>query len=238
MEASEFIQLVEKRDEKACLEYIDKHDGFNDIIVDDALQRNMLQFVCTRELDNVAMALIDKKCDLQHQNIYGYTALMYASWNKLKNVTAYIIDRYTDTATRVTNCGSSEMMYICRRDDIENTIKMMECGYDIYYKNHKNETLFTLAVDRKLIPIMKKLIDIDTHFAQEFKTLHNDPHHEETGFDIDIMKYCHDKHDAYKREIIMLMNDASPTNALYQSFHTTYAVQLVDIICDFILLPI
>ncbi|AYV79853.1 MAG: hypothetical protein Faunusvirus64_6, partial [Faunusvirus sp.] len=36
--------------------------------------------------------------------------------------------------------------------------------------------------------------------------------------------------------IIDAMNDASPANVLYRSFHTTYAVELVDIICDFILL--
>ncbi|AYV79850.1 MAG: hypothetical protein Faunusvirus64_3 [Faunusvirus sp.] len=50
------------------------------------------------------------------------------------------------------------------------------------------------------------------------------------------MKYCVDKRDAYKNKIIATMNDVSPTNMLYQSFHTTYAVELVDIICDFILL--
>jgi hypothetical protein len=119
---------------------------------------------------------------------------------------------------------------------VDNVIRMIYRGYDIYHKNDIGESLFTRAIQYKTEEIVIKLIGIDTNFIDEFNTWYCDLWHTKDVFYYNIIKYCIDKYDGYKREIIMVMNDASPTNALYQSFHTTYAVQLVDVICDFILL--
>ena len=228
----EFIELMRTGDEDKCIEYIMKYDDFYGAI--SIYQENMLQIACGSQLATVAMALIDRKCNLTHQNRNGSTALMYASCYGLNNVVAYIIDHSTDIATRNSAHGTSEMMYLCARRDEENIIKMIEYGYDIYYKSDIKRSLFTEAIYYKLGEVVKKLMDIDTNFINELN------HYTEIKdmFYHDITKYCRDKYDAYKDTIIATMNDATSTNALYQSFHTTYAVGLVDVICDFILLQL
>ncbi|AYV79424.1 MAG: hypothetical protein Faunusvirus13_17 [Faunusvirus sp.] len=234
---NEFVRLVRIQNEKDCLEYIAKYDGFYDATVDMHDRMNMLQLACTYKLDQLAIALIDKKCNLTHQDNGGFTALAYASYHDLTHVVTYIIDKLTDRTTRTTLYLQSEMMYLCDCSrDTKSVIKMIDCGYDIYYKNHRNESLFTVAINCRAGEIIIKLIDIDTDFIKEFNTLYTNPKCKKNKFHHNITKYCVGKYDAYKCEIIATMNDASPTNMLYQSFRTIYAVKLVDIICDFILL--
>ncbi|AYV79410.1 MAG: hypothetical protein Faunusvirus13_3 [Faunusvirus sp.] len=232
---SEFIQLVDTHDQDKCIEYINKHNLYN-AIINKHIALNILQFVCMRNLSHVAMALIDRKCDLTHQNVSGFTAMMYASSYGSGNVVAYIIDKSTNIMTLNTLYGVSEMMFICNNEDVENVIKMIDRGYDIYYKNNNNESLLTSAIYHELDKVVMKLIDIDTNFIDEFKTLYNKPKLKKDAFYYKIIIYCIDKRDSYKKIIIDMMNDASPTNALYQSFRNTYAIQLVDVICDFIIL--
>ena len=239
---TEFIILLNTGKIKECLEYIDKYDDFCD--ASDGHQ-NMLMSACMYQSEPVAIALIDKKCDLTYQNKNGFTALMYASCYALKNVAMYIIDNMADTTTRKIYNGISEMMYICFDPYVDCVIRMIDRGYDIYYKTDDNETLFTKTVFQQMEQVVKKLIDIDTNFIDEFSALYNnnppyvkDKFYIKDKFYDNIVKYCHDKYSDYKREIISAMNDTTPTNALYQSFRNTYAVELVDVICDFILLRI
>ncbi|AYV79594.1 MAG: hypothetical protein Faunusvirus25_12 [Faunusvirus sp.] len=239
-----FIDLVRACNETGCLEYIAKYDDFYDAIIDNGSRPNMLQMVCANKLSKVAVALIDRKCNLTYQNSYGFTALMYANCYELKDIVTYIIDKSMDCTTRITTYDElSEMMYLCDyRHDVKNIIKMIDCGYNIYYKNKYHRSLFMVAIDNCLEQVVKKLVDIDTCFIDEFKQYYDTEtdtdRFKNPKFDMTIMKYCVDKRDTIKREIITTMNYASPTNMLYQSFHTTYAVELVDVICDFILLPI
>ncbi|AYV79805.1 MAG: hypothetical protein Faunusvirus55_3 [Faunusvirus sp.] len=245
---NEFICLVQKRNEHKCIDYINKYNDFYDAEFDNCFKASVLQTVCANELDQVAITLIDKKCNLTHQDISGFTPIMYASCYGLQNVVTHMIDNLADTATRKTNNGTSEMMYLCQGRDVNNIIKMIDRGYDIYYENDsngENESLWIRAIIWEIKGVVEKLIDIDIFFADKFNTKYRHKkdeftkyRHRRDEFYINILKYCSDKRDVYKHTIIATMNDASPTNALYQSFHTTYAVQLVDIICDFILLPI
>ncbi|AYV79815.1 MAG: hypothetical protein Faunusvirus57_3 [Faunusvirus sp.] len=112
---------------------------------------------------------------------------------------------------------------------------MIDRGYDIYNKNKYRDSLLRIAIGQNMIQVVKKLADVHDDFADQFKccykTLKKDDLYN------NIIQYCDDKRDSYKHKIIATMNDASPTNALYQSFRNIYAVQLVDVICDFILLP-
>ena len=232
-----FIGLVKACDETGCLECIAKYDDFYNAIAANYSGINMLQLACLYRLEHVALTLIDRKCDMRHRDNYGSTALMYAICYGLTNVVADIINK-SDVATRITLSGSSEMIYLSAYKDEKNIIKMINRGYYIYYKNDRNESLFTEAIVYKLKEVMQKLIDIDTCFAEEFNILYRNMAYMKDEFYHNIIKYCVDKRASYKYTIIATMNDATPTNALYQSFHTTYAVQLVDIICDFILLPI
>ncbi|AYV79848.1 MAG: hypothetical protein Faunusvirus64_1 [Faunusvirus sp.] len=234
---TEFIRLIKTRDETGCLLYIAKYDDFYDAVVDDDEEENMLQLACIYRLDRVAIALINKKCDLIYQDKFDITALMTASHYGLKNIVAHIIDNLTDITTRKTCYGKSEIMYLCGTKDEGNIIKMIDRGYDIYYKNDKYGSLFTEAIGYKLSKVIKKMIDIDTDFANQFNTQYSRSKYKiRSYFYNTIVKYINDKHDTYKHEIITTMNEASPTNALYQSFRNTYAVGLVDVICDFILL--
>ncbi|AYV79362.1 MAG: hypothetical protein Faunusvirus11_1, partial [Faunusvirus sp.] len=236
---NEFMKLAQSCDVSNCLRYIDEYDDFYDAIVDDTYDGNIyyniniLQFVCKYKLQQVAIALIDKKCDLTYQNENGYTAIMYASFFGLRDVVAYIIDNLTDVITRINRSDVSEIMYICTNEDDDNTIKMIDRGYDIYYKTKYDRTLFIEAVSNELTQVVTKLIDVDTDFIEKFNIYYCETTHIKYKFYDDVVKYCHDKHDAYRHEIIATMNSASPENALYQSFHTIYAVELVDIICDF-----
>ncbi|AYV79814.1 MAG: hypothetical protein Faunusvirus57_2 [Faunusvirus sp.] len=106
-----FAKLVCSHDEQGCLKYIDKYDDFyNAIHIDNDV--NMLQLACAHILNRVAIALIDKKCDLAYQNKYGLTSIMYASWYGLTNVVSYIIDKSTDITIRTTQDGTSEIMML------------------------------------------------------------------------------------------------------------------------------
>ncbi|AYV79720.1 MAG: hypothetical protein Faunusvirus42_5 [Faunusvirus sp.] len=239
----EFLKLVETNDEDKCIEYINKYNDFYDAIYSldtygGVVKRNILMYICINKLSRVAKALIDKKCDLTFQDEYEYTALMYASSYGLYDVVAYIIDNSLDMTTRCNHkLKLSEMMFLCyKRDNNANIVKMIDKGYDIYYKNDGDESLFTEAINNGRNQVVKKLIDIDTDFINGFNTYYNK--RIKNAFYDDIMKYCAAKRDTIKCEIITTMNEASPTNALYQSFHTTYAVGLVDVICDFILLKV
>ncbi|AYV79592.1 MAG: hypothetical protein Faunusvirus25_10 [Faunusvirus sp.] len=234
----EFMKLVYTRDENRCIEYIKKYDDFYDTIVDGYTAQNILQFVCVRRLNRTAMALIDQNCDLTHQNAWGTTALMFASCHELNDVVIHIIDKLMNTETRNSAYGTSEMMYLCNSKDVENVIKMIDRGYDIYYKNDMKGSLLTRAIIRKVEKVAMKLIDIDTNFIDEFNISYHNLELTKDAFYYDIIKYCACKRDTIKREIIATMDDASPANALYQSFHTTYAVELVDVICDYIILHV
>ncbi|AYV79419.1 MAG: hypothetical protein Faunusvirus13_12 [Faunusvirus sp.] len=260
----EFIKLLKTQSEDKCIEYINKYNDFYDTIYANQGDENMLMYTCHRGLSRVAIALIDKKCDLTYQVGCGYTSLIYASLYLLYKVVAHIIDNSQDTITRCSKIGRqcSEMMFLCRDSNNNSSlIKMIDKGYDIYYQtSYDKESLITEAIEYENVDIIKKLIDIDTDFAKIFNIYYkkykiknykydaivkyiNDRHnaykHEIIATMNDaIVKYINDRHNAFKHEIIAIMNDASPTNMLYQSFHTTYAVQLVDVICDYILLPI
>ncbi|AYV79589.1 MAG: hypothetical protein Faunusvirus25_7 [Faunusvirus sp.] len=242
----EFIKLVDTGDEDKCIEYINKYNDFYDTIYDKwtswgITKINILMHTCWRRLPKVAIALIGKKCNLTyHDDSRGYSALTVASINQLHDVVAHIIDNLSDTTTRFYSTGSaiSEMMYLCLNgNNNANIIKMINKGYDIYYHSpySKSVTLFTTAVRYGNMDMAKKLIDIDIDFAEKIKIYYGE-HKIDDNFYNRIVKYINDKRDAYKHTIIATMDDASPANALYQSFHTTYAVGLVDIICDFILL--
>jgi len=106
----EFVKLIEARDETGCLEYIAQYDGFYDAIADNYSQANMLQWACAHKLSMVATKLIDQKCDLKHQDRGGFTAIMYASFHDLMDVTTYIIDKSTDRTTLIANQMSEMMM--------------------------------------------------------------------------------------------------------------------------------
>ncbi|AYV79417.1 MAG: hypothetical protein Faunusvirus13_10 [Faunusvirus sp.] len=245
----EFMRLLNMGDENKCIEYINEYDDFYDTTYrtryyGSVEEQNMLMHACDHRLSRVAKALIDKKCNLTYQDKSGYTALMTASTNNLCDVVTYIIDKLPDTTTRCLTYGHqySEMMSLCcyseNNNNDANVIKMIDRGYDIYYMTYHNQTLFRTAIEYKLENIVTKLIDKDDDFISQFKQYYDIQWWTEDGFYYNIAKYCTNKRDGVKREIIATMNDASPANMLYQSFHTTYAVQLVDIICDFILLPI
>ena len=112
----------------------------------------------------------------------------------------------------------------------------------IYITNIKNikngdHSLFTYAIGDMRGDIVKKMIDIDINFADEFNrnTSYKIFGNTKEFYD-DIEKYCCDKRAAIRDEIILTMNDKSTANILYQSFHKTYVVELVDMICDFIIL--
>ncbi|AYV79808.1 MAG: hypothetical protein Faunusvirus56_1, partial [Faunusvirus sp.] len=146
----------------------------------------------------------------------------------------------SDTTTRTFNTGSniSEMMFLCGdNNNNTNIIKMINKGYDIYYHSpyDMSVTLFTRAIKYGNMNMVKTLINIDINFAEKIKIC-CDKYKMEGNFYNTLAEYINDKRDTYKHTIIATMDDASPTNALYKSFHTTYAVGLVDIICDFILL--
>ncbi|AYV79584.1 MAG: hypothetical protein Faunusvirus25_2 [Faunusvirus sp.] len=232
-----FMKLVQFNNENKCIEYINKYDDFYNAIYRNNSHPNMLQLACAYRMDNVAIALIDKKCDLTYQDIDGYTAMMIASCFGLKNVVAYIINNSTDIITRTLQDGESEILYLHHKQDVDNIIRMIDRGYNIYHETVDNRTLFTSALSCESERVVKKLIDIDTDFIEEFEMLYY-LDHMGGKFCNNIAKYCVDKYDGYKHEIIAAMNDTSPTNILYQSFRNTYAVELVDIICDFILLKL
>ena len=235
---NEFMKLVITGNENKCIEYINEHDDFYNATIYNQGKINMLQLVCSRHLEKVAMALIDKKCNIIYQDMYGWSVIMYAKFYGLNNVVTYIIDNITDVTTRATHRGMSEMMYICGSAYSDHIIKMIDRGYNIYYRSVADESLFIIATNLRIYQIVKKLIDIDTNFIDEFNTIYHNLKLKRDEFYYDITKYCADKRDGYKHEIIATMNDASPANALHQSFHTTYAVELVDIICDYIILHV
>ncbi|AYV79718.1 MAG: hypothetical protein Faunusvirus42_3 [Faunusvirus sp.] len=241
-----FIKLVDTGNEYKCIKYINKYDDFYDTIYYEpglaAEISNMLIYVCKRGLSRVAIALIDKNCDLTYQDNYGYTALMIASSYGLHDVVAYIINNQQDTTTRCSEYGynHSEMIHLCHNTNPNgndtNIIKMINRGYDIYYKS-LDSSLFTAAIQCKNTNLAEKLIDIDINFVEEFK-IYCEINKVDTNFYNTIVKYINNKHADYKDTIIATMNDASPANMLYQSFRNTYAVALVDVICDFILLKV
>ncbi|AYV79364.1 MAG: hypothetical protein Faunusvirus11_3 [Faunusvirus sp.] len=239
-----FAELVDRRDEIACLKYIGKYNTFyNSQYYNYSM--NMLQRVCEVRLNKVAIALIDKNCDLTYQGEMGQTALIYAYNSGLQDVVTHIIDKSRDTVTRCimmndlsfySSLSYSEMMYICAYNNKYSTthiIKMIDRGYDIHY-NNSDISLLTIAIQTNE-QIVKKLIDIDVDYVEWFDTYCR-KHNFKRQIYCNIRKYSHDRYDDYKGAVIAAMNDTSPTNALYQSFRNTYAVELVDIICDFILL--
>ncbi|AYV79413.1 MAG: hypothetical protein Faunusvirus13_6 [Faunusvirus sp.] len=103
----EYARLIKACDEKGCLEYIANDDDFHN-----TKYRGMLHLACEYRLNKVAIALIDRKCDLKYQNSYGVTALMLARYNNLEDVVAHIINNSTDTKTRGTCYGTTEMMML------------------------------------------------------------------------------------------------------------------------------
>ncbi|AYV79463.1 MAG: hypothetical protein Faunusvirus15_14 [Faunusvirus sp.] len=231
-----FIKLAQTHDETACLEYINKYDNFANLICKN--MSNMLQIACDYKLTNVAFALIDKNCDLAYRDEYGSTALMDAHTSGLHTVVARIIDKIPDITTTTFGVKKiSEIMYLARyRTDADNVIKMIDRGYDVYYKTVGGVSLLTIAVDKQSHKIIKRLIDLDTYFAEQFKKYYND---KKSGFFYHtITRYCKSKRATYRDTIIAVMNDPSEHNILYQSFRKTYVVELIDIICDFLILPI
>jgi len=240
----EFVKLVREYEEQDCIEYIAKHDGFYNAVLDydygDVCKSDMLQMVCMRGLNRVAIALINKKCDLIYQDMDGWSAIMCASYKGLHDVVKLLIDNITDHTTRISFTGLSEIMHVCISNDVDNTLKMIDCGYDIYYKSNINNTcyqsLFTVAIYHEVEKIVYRLLDTDICFADEFNILYHNPTREKTEIYNNIMKYCQNIRNTYKQRIIATINDASSGNTLHYAFRNIYAIELVDIICDFIIL--
>ncbi|AYV79462.1 MAG: hypothetical protein Faunusvirus15_13 [Faunusvirus sp.] len=234
-----FRKLARQNDEIGCLKYIDKHDNFRNIIYDDT---SILQYACDWRLKQVAFGLINRNCDLVFQDKRIHmTAMCHASNSGLISVVAYIIDKLPDTKTRYLFSGTSEMMYLCNNNrNVNNILKMIKLGYDIYYKldrhiynTRTDKSLLTAAIDAKLEPIVKKLLDINNNFIAEFNAYYDVRSLKKDEFHDNIVNYY--TKILYRQAIITEMNDVSATNMLYQSFRKIYAVDLVNIICDFII---
>ncbi|AYV79852.1 MAG: hypothetical protein Faunusvirus64_5 [Faunusvirus sp.] len=237
---NEFIRLLGEYDEKSCLEHIDKYDDFYNVTYSGS-DINMLQYACMYRLVNVAIALIDRKCDLTYEDNNGHSALIYASSYGLKTVVTHIINNRIEPASQYKSTINkiSEMMYLTNGEDTNNVGNMIDKGYDVYYEYtdpfNRTISLLSTAIAKNNGCIIKKLIDIDIDFIEKFNKYCNKNEVNSNLYNY-VKTYCVDKYDGYKNTIIAAMNDASPTNALYQSFRATYAVELVDVICDFILL--
>ncbi|AYV79809.1 MAG: hypothetical protein Faunusvirus56_2 [Faunusvirus sp.] len=235
-----FVELLKTHDETKCIKYIDKYDGFYNMTLSDS-SISILQYVCIYNLPRVARKLIDKNANVTYQNICGYTAIMYAASHD--TTVAYIIDNCNDVSTRATvdtYDPMSEMMYLCGFDQSDNIIKMIERGYDVYYETPEKLSLLKIAIHHKDKLIIKKLIDIDTDFATKFIANYKiyTGIDAEREFYLTIVKYINNKYTDYRDMIVSVMNDESPDNMLYQSFSRTYAVELADIIRDFIILQV
>ncbi|AYV79251.1 MAG: hypothetical protein Faunusvirus6_29 [Faunusvirus sp.] len=171
---------------------------------------------CIELLEQTKYKYIDVK--LEHNE----TPILSALWRCLDNVAQLLYDHGCDL-TVVDGYGFTVLM--CASRGNYNFVRTL-------LENHKNIDVNATSLVRKTaldMALIRSEMDIAillTKYGADIYNNHN------------INKDVHDKfrknvHIIFKKHIIAEIDD--PQSVIYRSFQTTYAIGLVDIICDFII---
>ncbi|AYV79055.1 MAG: hypothetical protein Faunusvirus2_2 [Faunusvirus sp.] len=139
--AKQFCQLVYNKDEKKCIEFINRYTNFYNTCVDCEVWSKMTPFIyaCYNSLANVAIALLDRGSNINHVTEFGSSALMYAASAHDYVIVKMLLDRGADVNI-LNNCKLSALSYRMSDELLEKMINKIIYTDNIfeYYDIHKN----------------------------------------------------------------------------------------------------
>ncbi|ORX53769.1 ankyrin [Piromyces finnis] len=139
----------------------------SDIDIKDENRWSCLHYACKYRLEDLVKYLIEEKSmDINSQDKYGMTLLMYVIQRKDQNMIKYLIERKPDIDI-IDNDGWSYLHYACKYgfEDlvkyliVNNILKQNSSFIDAY--THQRFTPFRLAIDNNNENIVKLLINHD-----------------------------------------------------------------------------
>ncbi|AYV79080.1 MAG: hypothetical protein Faunusvirus2_27 [Faunusvirus sp.] len=180
-----------------------------------------------REGDEIkCIEYIDKHNDFYNTIMGIWSPLTYACNYEKYKVVYKLLDVGADINLSV--AGWSPLMYASYLGNINLGTELLKRGANINYKNSRGSSALSVACVYGRLKFAAMLITagadfIDLNFYNMYDLCHkNGP----------IMQSIR---DVYRKRILAVIDDDTCNNAMAASFRTTYAIELVDMISEFII---
>jgi len=127
----------------------------------DRNELTVLMKICqtTNDTNAIKLLLMDAKADINHQNKYGWTALMYAAkYNKNINICKFLIENGADVKLQDRHHWTALMLACYYSEDIELVKLLVKAGSDINQQTSKGWTALMSAVRNVKAPEMSRYL--------------------------------------------------------------------------------
>ncbi|AYV79056.1 MAG: hypothetical protein Faunusvirus2_3 [Faunusvirus sp.] len=173
----QFNSLLQLKDDTKCINFLDKYSDFCDTQCT-YTKLTPLMCACNEDNDQIALYLVDKCKNLNRQNKFGFTDLMYAICKYMNAVIYKILSHDINMNLRTysnycrSNCSAFQIACDIDKNDI--AIKIMERGYIFVDEDWEyiKRNAYILSHIRTVYRItMQSAMDDESHvMGQCFKT--------------------------------------------------------------------
>ncbi|AYV79201.1 MAG: hypothetical protein Faunusvirus5_10 [Faunusvirus sp.] len=183
---------------------------------------SVLIHACRDGFESGAELLIDSGANLDLQDNSGWTALIYACKDGLTYIVKKLIHAKCNMNLRG-NYGWTALMHACYNNRSDIAKYLLSNGCDATLQNRNGYTAMYYAYD--LTDVIINMINLGVDFVNFING--------DTYDNKNVMVRNH-IFNIYKKQITAVI-DNDETNAIQMCFKKIYAIELVDIICEFIL---
>jgi len=226
--AQTFANLLQKRtpgNTEKCIQHIDQYPKYyNSYYKNEYTEYNPVIVACIWNNIDVVTKLLGKKIFLNAKSTFSGRAALHIACQ----------DLYTDIALKLIRAGadvnitdsydSTPLHYSCQVAVEYIAIELIQHGADVNMVNQARYTPFEIACRNNVESLAIYMMD---HGAKFYDYIDNPDINKCTK----VQQYIYDK---YRAGLISVINDVND-NPLKLSFQTTYAIGIIDIICDFII---
>ncbi|AYV79698.1 MAG: hypothetical protein Faunusvirus39_7 [Faunusvirus sp.] len=179
---------------------------------------NPLLLSCYHDRPDISIALIDRGVylNIQYSDFYNRSPLYYACQNNRANVVTALIKNGANI--HIVDADDVTPLYAacCYKNDII-AMLLIDSGADINFKTIHGNSAFDMACVQKMYRSITYML---MHGADSNISL-----------DDGVKQHIFNE---YKSQILATINNTAD-NPMKLSFRTTYAIDIIDLICDFIL---
>ncbi|AYV79861.1 MAG: ankyrin repeat domain-containing protein 7-like isoform X2 [Faunusvirus sp.] len=173
--AEVFLQLFEM-DETLCLQYINTHTDFYDVVMegDDGNQSTVFLQTCFDMKENLILEMIKNGANIHALDKYNYGAMDSLCFRGHKQAAEKLIEMKYNLNQK-NGCNTTPLITAIYCDENDCALLLIKNGIDVNITNHMNETALQVACDKtiknetiaiELIRHGAEFINIiDTHIA-------------------------------------------------------------------------
>ncbi|AYV79003.1 MAG: fibronectin type 3 and ankyrin repeat domains protein 1-like [Faunusvirus sp.] len=205
-----------------------------------------LMSACKYNSTTTAIRLINKhKCDKHMRDYKQQTALSIAIQYGSFDIARHLVVKHHIWELNIPDVnGDTPFMIACRRASYEFIAFMIYKGVDINIKNKANNSALSYAIDYQP-EVCTLLLNHGADFIHVFETIHNSKFKGSDKIRLclknkyrdAIIHIINNNKTGFKKQFnkLLLFVKYKKHHPLYVSFKKTYAVDIIDIICNYII---